>query len=89
MQKYSLIWVQAWFDEGTRNKVHIVNKDSLASIHALIDPKDLPKEYGGELNWTVEDEPALDEEAKAVLGEMPKGPVWFVDGKLVHPSNRA
>lgn len=78
---------QSWFDEGTRNKVHIVNKDQLSSIHALIDPKDLPKAYGGELDWKYEDPPALDEEAKAAVGgQWPKGPVWFKNGSVVYPS---
>lgn len=69
--------------------MHIVNKEHLSSIHALIDPKDLPKIYGGELEWTFEDSPALDEEAKvAVGGQWPRGPVWFKDGKVVYPSER-
>ncbi|KAJ3525732.1 hypothetical protein NMY22_g10452 [Coprinellus aureogranulatus] len=74
-------WLKGWFDEGTRNKIHILSKDpeSLSTLLKLVHAKDLPKMYGGELEWTFEDGPNLDDEAKAVLpgGEMPKGPVIF------------
>ena len=52
----------------------------------MIDPKDLPKSYGGELEWKYEDEPALDDAVREVIGEMPRGPVVFEDGKVVRPS---
>lgn len=54
-------------------------------MRALIDPKDLPKPYGGELEWKFEDEPSLDDEALEVLGELPKGPSLFVDSAMVRP----
>ncbi|KAF6755970.1 CRAL-TRIO domain-containing protein [Ephemerocybe angulata] len=83
-------WIKGWFDEGTRNKIHILSKDpqSLTTLSTLIKPKDLPKIYGGELDWTFVDEPNLDEEAKAVLGEMPKGPAVFnlKTGKVEKPT---
>ena len=65
--------------------MHVLGKDPGPTLCKLIDPKDLPKVYGGELDWKFEDEPALDDAAKEVLGEMPKGPVVFVDGKVVRP----
>ncbi|KAI0350345.1 CRAL/TRIO domain-containing protein [Trametes cingulata] len=78
-------WIKPWFDEGTRRKVHVLGKDPGPTLRTLIDPKDLPKPYGGELDWKFEDEPALDDEAKAVIGEMPRGPVVFVDGEVRRP----
>ncbi|OBZ71395.1 SEC14-like protein 2, partial [Grifola frondosa] len=78
-------WVKPWFDEGTRRKVHVLGKDPGPVLRTLIDPKDLPKPYGGDLNWTFEDEPALDDAARELLGEMPKGPVVFEDGRVRHP----
>jgi hypothetical protein len=53
--------------------------ESLTTLQKLIHPKDLPKMYGGELEWTFDDEPNLDDDAKAALpgGEMPKGPAIF------------
>jgi len=46
----------------------------------------LPKVYGGELPWVFEDEPSLDEDAKAVIMDMPKGPVVFADGEVSKPT---
>lgn len=77
---------QPWFDEGTRNKVHVLGKDPGAVLRTLIDAQDLPKTYGGELDWKFEDEPALDDATKAVIGEMPKGPAEFSDGEVRKPS---
>lgn len=77
---------QPWFDEGTRRKVHVLGKDSGPTLRTLIDPQDLPKVYGGELEWKFEDEPVLDGAIREVIGEMPKGPVVFEDSKVVRPS---
>jgi hypothetical protein len=54
-------------------------------LRNLIDIKDLPKPYGGQLEWEFSNEPSLDGEAKGVIGEMPKGPVLFVDGAVMRP----
>ncbi|KAI0078216.1 CRAL/TRIO domain-containing protein [Panus rudis PR-1116 ss-1] len=80
-------WIKAggWFDEGTRRKIHILGKDPGPTLRTLIEPSDLPKSYGGELDWKFEDEPALDDAAREMIGEMPKGPVVFEDGKVVRP----
>ncbi|KAI0700073.1 CRAL/TRIO domain-containing protein [Cytidiella melzeri] len=78
-------WIKPWFDEGTRNKVHVLGKDPGSVLRTLVDAQDLPKPYGGELDWTFQDEPSLDDAAKAVVGEMPKGPVVFIDGQAQKP----
>ena len=55
-------------------------------MRTLINAEDLPKPYGGELDWKFEDDPALDAPAREALGgEMPKGPAVFLDGKVVQP----
>lgn len=51
----------------------------------LIDSEDLPKPYGGELEWEYGNEPSLDGESRKVIGEMPKGPALFVDGAVTRP----
>ncbi|KAI0325045.1 CRAL/TRIO domain-containing protein [Cubamyces sp. BRFM 1775] len=79
-------WIKPWFDEGTRRKVHVLGKDPGPTLRTLIDPKDLPKPYGGDLDWTYEDEPALDDAAKSAIGEMPKGPAIFEDGEVRRPT---
>jgi hypothetical protein len=76
---------QNWFDEGTRTKIHVLGHDPGAILRALVDKENLPKPYGGELDWTFQDEPNLDADAKGVIGEMPKGPFIFVDGMVVRP----
>ncbi|KAG5653654.1 hypothetical protein H0H81_011614 [Sphagnurus paluster] len=78
-------WIKGWFDEGTRSKIHVLGKDPGPTLRDLVHADDLPKSYGGELPWTFEDEPQLDHDAKAVLKEMPKGPVVFVDAVVSKP----
>lgn len=51
----------------------------------MIDAKHLPREYGGELDWTFESEPSLDADSLEVLGKMPKGPVVFENGAASKP----
>jgi hypothetical protein len=54
-----------------------------------VDGKDLPKVYGGDLEWKYEDEPALDEDTKALVGStFPRGPNVFVDGKMLSAKER-
>ncbi|KAL5501518.1 hypothetical protein ACEPAH_8778 [Sanghuangporus vaninii] len=84
-------WVKAWFDENTRDKIHILghlNKPDSASskeITSLIDPVNLPLCYGGQLGWDFFDEPNLDDAACQVIGEVPKGPWIFDNGKVQRP----
>lgn len=53
--------------------------------------QDLPKAYGGELDWSFLDEPKLDDDAKKVLSEgeeskgMPRGPAIFDAGEAHRP----
>lgn len=54
-------------------------------MRELINRSDLPKVYGGDLEWSYEDEPALDDDAKAAIGEAPKGPAAFVGGVVTKP----
>ncbi|KAJ7164732.1 CRAL/TRIO domain-containing protein [Mycena crocata] len=78
-------WIKGWFDEGTRNKIHILGKNPTETLLTLIDPQDLPRQYGGTLDWQFFSEPNLDDATKEVIGEMPKGPALFVDGKVAKP----
>lgn len=78
---------QGWFDEGTRNKIYVLGSDPGPTLRNIIDAKNLPKPYGGALDWKFEDEPNLDDEAKNAIGQdtMVKGPALFVDGKVARP----
>jgi len=75
-------WVKGWCDEHMRSKIHVFGHEPGTVLCEFIDPKDLPKNYGGQLDWKFEDEPLLDEDAKQALGELPKGPFTFVDGSV-------
>ncbi|KAH7925871.1 CRAL/TRIO domain-containing protein [Leucogyrophana mollusca] len=78
-------WIKNWFDEGTRNKIHILGKDPGSTLRSLIDAKDLPQQYGGGLQWVFEDGPLLDDDIVGVISELPRGPAAFVDGAIVKP----
>jgi hypothetical protein len=60
----------------------VLGKDPGLVLRTLIEATDLPKPYGGELDWEYKNEPSLDEATKATIGEMPKGPALFVDGQV-------
>jgi len=70
-------WIKGWFDVNTREKIHILGKNHAAGIASLIEPSELPKRYGGELDWEFEDGPLLDDEMRKILPEMPRGPFVF------------
>jgi len=78
-------WIKNWFDEGTRSKIHVLGRNPGEILRHLIDSEDLPKPYGGKLEWEYGNEPSLDEESQKIIGEMPKGPALFVDGAVVRP----
>lgn len=84
--KTYILAIQGWFDEGTRCKFHVLGRDYGSILRTIIDPKDLPQPYGGELHWKFEDEPCLDDETQAIIGEVPKGPAIFVDGRVRRPT---
>lgn len=52
----------------------------------FIDDRDLPKVYGGQLDWRFEDEPILDDAARELIGEIPKGPVVFENNRVERPA---
>ncbi|KAJ6490191.1 CRAL/TRIO domain-containing protein [Mycena vulgaris] len=78
-------WIKGWFDPGTRNKIHILGKNPTETLLTLMDAESLPRQYGGTLEWEFFDEPNLDEAAKGIIGDMPKGPALFVDGAVTRP----
>ncbi|PWN31428.1 CRAL/TRIO domain-containing protein [Meira miltonrushii] len=79
-------FIKQWLDKGTRDKMFIVSSKDLqnGALHYLVDPKHLPKVYGGKLEWVYEDEPNLCDEFVDLIGrkDMPKGPTEWVNGQL-------
>jgi hypothetical protein len=70
------------FDANTRAKISILGTDpqtNLRRLSEIIDPKDLPKAYGGQLNWEFGDLPNLDPEIINKFGvdpgTWPVGPI--------------
>lgn len=84
----SLTGLHAGFDEGTRNKIHILSAADLTStLSAHMPLSSIPRKYGGTLDWTFgESGPNLDAEAREVLHmeegeEMPSGPLRWERGE--------
>ena len=61
-----------------------MGKEPGPQLREIVEAKHLPREYGGELDWTFEDEPILDEATTQVIDEVPPGPMVFVDGVVLH-----
>ncbi|KAJ7070052.1 CRAL/TRIO domain-containing protein [Mycena amicta] len=80
-------WIKGWFDPGTRNKIHILGRNPREDLLKLIDAENLPRQYGGTLDWEYKSEPNFDQATKDAVGgdELPRGPHVFVDGKVAKP----
>ncbi|PYH98657.1 phosphatidylinositol transporter [Aspergillus ellipticus CBS 707.79] len=86
-------WIKRWFDPGTTSKIFILSAAEVKpTLTSFMEPSSIPKQYGGDLDWTWGDMPYLDEEAAKVVGvlETPpaegeprpgliKGPLLFKD----------
>jgi hypothetical protein len=82
---FSTIWnlLSRAFDEGTRRKIHVLGHQPAAALEEIIKMEDIPNVYGGKLNWKYEDEPVLDSDIQAVVGEtLPPGPLRWRDDKV-------
>ncbi|KAK2820054.1 hypothetical protein FQN49_007766 [Arthroderma sp. PD_2] len=66
-------WIKRWFDPGTTSKIFILSPaDVQPTLSAYMDAADIPKRYGGELEWDWGDMPNLDEPARALAGSLEK-----------------
>ena len=82
---FSTIWnlLKRAFDEGTQRKIHVLGHKPASALEEIIKMEDIPNVYGGQLPWKYEDEPVLDSEIKAVIGEtLPPGPLKWKDDKV-------
>ncbi|EGE81555.1 phosphatidylinositol transporter [Blastomyces gilchristii SLH14081] len=58
-------WIKRWFDPVTTSKIFILSASEVKStLGTFMDPSNIPKQYGGELEWNWGDMPSLDEPAK-------------------------
>ena len=55
-------WIKRWFDPVTVSKIFILGKHEIKStLLSFIDSNDLPKHYGGNLDWEFNMVPHMDE----------------------------
>lgn len=86
-------WIKRWFDPVTVSKIFILSHhDVIPVLTQFMDIKDIPKVYGGELDWSFFDEPAWGDEIKRIsqfengYTEFPHGPMYWVpidDGERI------
>ncbi|KAI1302733.1 CRAL-TRIO domain-containing protein [Xylaria venustula] len=61
-------WIKRWFDPVTVSKIFILSDhDVLPVLTTFMDIEDIPKVYGGKLEWSFFDEPAYDDEIKRIV----------------------
>jgi len=67
----------------TTKKIHILSPSEVTStLLKHIEPQNLPKRYGGELEWDFGMPPNLDNEFQGRIGQWPQGPARYTDGKV-------
>ncbi|KAI8631937.1 CRAL-TRIO domain-containing protein [Xylariaceae sp. FL1651] len=77
-------WIKRWFDPVTVSKIFILSDhDVMPVLTTFMDPKDIPKGYGGQLQWSFFDEPAYGDEIKRITRwenghtSFPPGPCYW------------
>jgi hypothetical protein len=87
-------WIKRWFDPVTTSKIFILSAaEVLPTLTRFMRPADLPKKYGGELEWEYGMPPSVDGDiVRAVQGlatdKWVRGPLrWVAEpgggGKIV------
>jgi hypothetical protein len=81
-------WIKKWFDPITTSKIFILgHHDMKKTLESFIDPANIPKKYGGQLDFHFGDMPVLDPHLQSVLEwengnkDFPHGPMYWIDGK--------
>ncbi|KAI2629544.1 CRAL/TRIO domain-containing protein [Hypoxylon sp. NC1633] len=77
-------WIKRWFDPVTVSKIFILHDhDVLPVLTSFMHMKDIPKSYGGELDWDFFEDPAWDDEIMRVCQwengytTFPPGPLYW------------
>ncbi|KAL2171525.1 hypothetical protein VTG60DRAFT_2693 [Thermothelomyces hinnuleus] len=78
-------WIKRWFDPITVSKIFILNPNEVKStLEEFIEPRNIPKQYGGELEFEFFDRPNVDPHIKEALTwengytDFPEGPAYWV-----------
>ncbi|KAF3928604.1 hypothetical protein AA313_de0203717 [Arthrobotrys entomopaga] len=76
-------WAKGWFDAATVSKIYFLNSDNIAAtLKEHIDVENIPKKYGGNLDWKFGDAPNLDSELRGMLKNAGCSDVPFTPGSL-------
>ncbi|TVY89380.1 SEC14 cytosolic factor [Lachnellula willkommii] len=79
-------WIKKWFDPITTSKIFILSHhDVKKTLETFIDPANIPKKYGGGLEFKFGDLPVLDPHVEKVLEwdgnrkDFPHGPMYWIE----------
>ncbi|KAI2641226.1 CRAL-TRIO domain-containing protein [Xylaria nigripes] len=77
-------WIKRWFDPVTVSKIFILSdQDVLPVLTTFMDIENIPKNYGGKLDWSFFDEPTYDDEIRRIakwedgFTTFPRGPCYW------------
>jgi len=85
-------WIKRWFDPVTVSKIYVLSHGEVqAKLRSFIDVKNIPKAYGGELEWNWGERPSLDPAIRERMSwegsfaDFPEGPLYWrnLDGDRV------
>ncbi|KAK3294163.1 CRAL-TRIO domain-containing protein [Chaetomium fimeti] len=78
-------WIKRWFDPITVSKIFILSAAEVRpTLEAFIEPRNIPKQYGGELEFEFFDRPNVDPNIKDAVRwegghtDFPAGPLYWV-----------
>jgi hypothetical protein len=80
-------WIKKWFDPVTTSKIFILSSSEVKStLSQYIHPDNIPKRYGGNLDWEFGMLPNIDQDVIEALGERYKTQDGWIRGpiKWVH-----
>ncbi|KFY27640.1 hypothetical protein V491_00815 [Pseudogymnoascus sp. VKM F-3775] len=79
-------WIKRWFDPITTSKIFILSQSDMKStLESFIEPANIPKKYGGELEFNWCDPPVYDPALNDVITwkgdykSLPTGPMYWRD----------
>ncbi|KAF3932583.1 Patellin-3 [Dactylellina cionopaga] len=76
-------WAKGWFDANTASKIYFLTPENTASIlEEHIDADNIPKKYGGNLDWNFGDAPNLDSELRELLVAADSHDIPFTPGSI-------
>ncbi|AEO66241.1 4f6c2139-3e82-4a84-9500-39349b0b7b01 [Thermothielavioides terrestris] len=78
-------WIKRWFDPITVSKIFVLSASEVKpTLEAFIEPRNIPKQYGGELDFEFFDRPNVDPKIREKLSwengytDFPEGPAYWV-----------